>query len=70
MKLVTSPNCTHCQVQMLGTTMHMLWECLLIRDIWIHVKMIPLYLRDMSLHQHRLMLAGFTAEEKNILTLV
>lgn len=37
MKLLPSPNCAHCQDQAPGTTMHMFWECPLIRDFWTRV---------------------------------
>ena len=37
MKLITDPNCTHCQAQTPGTTMHMFWECSVINDFWVQV---------------------------------
>lgn len=37
MKIITSPNCNHCQDQAPGTTVRMFWECSVISNFWTHV---------------------------------
>lgn len=49
MKLLPSPNCTHCPDQVLGTTMHMFWECRPIRRFWNEIFSVISLLLDIDL---------------------